>query len=292
LTLHIANGLFGQRGYDFEPSFTTRLATSLAAPLEQLDFAGNTERARTAINARVAKQTEKKIKDLLPVGSLDAKTNLVLVNAVYFVGKWASPFRRNRTSRKPFWVTSSAAKNVLMMRQIGTFRVAEVNGGDVIELDYRNGAIAMYVVRPGQRDGLAAVEQRLGDPVHWLADLREQRVDLSLPQFVVDPAATSLDAALANLGILLAFDATNADFTGIAKPSDPSQNLYLSTVFHKAFVKTDEEGTVAAAGTGGAGYGSTLPPTRPFVVDRPFMFFIMDRISGLVLFMGRVVDPH
>jgi serpin B len=293
VTLRIANRLFGQRGYDFEPPFTTRLAAAFAAPLEQLDFAGDADAARAEINAWVEAQTENEIEDLLPARSLDATTRLVLVNAIYFLGKWAFPFLSHDTDSRPFWIDASTTSNVPMMHRTGTYRIAQVDGGDVIELPYRGGTTAMYVVRPRERDGLAAVEQRLSDPTRWLAHLGEETVKLALPRFVVDPETAKLNDALAKLGMPLAFDSERADFTGMVNPGDATQELYLAAVFHKACVKTDEEGTVAAAATAAVMATRGLgPPIRPFVIDRPFLFFILDRASGLVLFMGRVADPR
>ena len=125
--------------------------------------------------------------------------------------------------------------------------------------------------------------------------LKPERVGVSLPKFTIDPPqAIALSDVLKGLGMVNAFARKLADFTGMAAPPDPADRLVISQVFHKAFVKVDEKGTEAAAATailmeraGGP------PPARPkeFTADHPFLFVIRDVRSGLILFLGRLVDP-
>jgi serpin B len=96
------------------------------------------------------------------------------------------------------------------------------------------------------------------------------------------------------MGMRAAFDRVRADFTGIANPEDPADRLFLSEVFHKAFVRTDETGTEAAAATAAlATRAAAMPVERPvpFNADHPFLFLLRDKTTGLLLFMGRVADP-
>src|SRR5262249_44036035 len=108
-------------------------------------------------------------------------------------------------------------------------------------------------------------------------------------------SSLSIGDTLSALGMPLAFDQEKADFTGIANPPKPTDRLYIAKVFHKAFVKVDEKGTEAAAATAvsmGRG-GAAPPPAAPleFRADHPFLFFLRDTRSGVILFMGRVSDP-
>jgi serpin B len=86
-----------------------------------------------------------------------------------------------------------------------------------------------------------------------------------------------------------------ADFTGIANPPRPDERLYISNVFHKAFVKVDESGTEATAATGVVLRRPMMvrrePPPEEFTADHPFLFLLRDVGSGAILFMGRVGDP-
>ena len=117
---------------------------------------------------------------------------------------------------------------------------------------------------------------------------------MALPKFEVNPAQSlALDDTLRALGMARAFDPRQADFTGMAKPADPADRLFLARVFHKAFVRVDEKGTEAAAATAGslARTSAQIGPTQEFRADHPFLFAIRDTASGLVLFLGRVADP-
>jgi serpin B len=97
------------------------------------------------------------------------------------------------------------------------------------------------------------------------------------------------------MGMPLAFDRRQADFTGIANPKDPEDRLYVSSVFHKGFIKVDEKGTEAAAASAvvmaRAGGARPVAPPKEFKADHPFLYLLRDTRSGLVLFMGRVADP-
>ena len=94
-----------------------------------------------------------------------------------------------------------------------------------------------------------------------------------------------LNEALQKLGMVEAFSADRADFSGMA--ADP---LHVAAVVQKAFVDVNEVGTEAAAATGVVMQArSTGAP--PFRADRPFLFLIRDVNHGTILFMGRVMNP-
>ena len=296
LKLRIANRLFGEETYTFESPYLERTKAAFGAPLEPTDFIHGADAARDHINGWIADQTEKRIKDLLPPRALTAATRLVLVNAIYFLADWEQPFEKLATSPEPFTLAPGKTSPVPTMHAQAHARLAKVDGVKMLELRYAGGDAAMWIVLPDKPDGLAAVEHGL-DPARlgtWKAALTAQPVAIALPKFTIDPAdALDLATPLAALGMARAFDAEKADFTGIAVDPDPAKRLYISRVIHKSFVKVDEKGTEAAAATAvvmPTGMGRP-EPAEPFVADHPFLFFIVDRASGLVLFMGRVADP-
>ncbi len=293
VTLHLANRLFGDKAYSFDPAFLTHTAEFFGAPLEPVDF--KNDRARRRINRWVADQTEGRIEDLIPVGGVDALTRLVLANAIYFFGDWEQPFLPDATRPEPFFAGPTELR-VPMMHQTEELRFARVDGLRVLELPYRGGDLAMVVALPDAADGLDACEASLSAATiaGWRAALSPTRVAVSLPRFQLEPPSLSLREALTALGMPLAFDRDKADFTGIASPPDPDERLAISDVFHKAFIKVDEKGTEAAAATGAVMAARSLSVERrpvSFRADHPFMFLLVDRRSGLVLFMGRVCEP-
>jgi len=297
MTLRIANRLFGEKDFKLEAPFVERTRDAYGAPIEAMDFKTAPDAARASINTWVAKQTEQRIKDLLPPRSITEDTRLVLVNAIYFLADWATQFEKVSTVDRPFHVSATDKRDVPTMHQQTFLKLAKVEGVKVLELPYKGGA-AMLVILPDKVDGLAAVEQSLDAAKldAWRKALADNgKVMVALPKFTIDPpAAMELVPALKQLGMTLAFDPKTADLTGIGVPPDPSRRLFISAVFHKAFVKVDEKGTEAAAATAvvvaeGAGAAPSQP--EPFIADHPFLFAIVDQSTGLILFLGRVVEP-
>jgi serpin B len=295
LTLRVANRLFGEKTFAFELAFVDATRKAFGAPLESVDFKGAPDAARTHINEWVEHQTEKRIKDLLPSGAITSDTRLALVNAIYFLADWQTPFKQEATNPRPFTV-AGAKKQVDTMHAMDSLRLAPLPGGRMLELPYKGDSAAMWIALPDKVDGLADLERALDAKQldTAAAALKPTMVQLALPKFTIDPpTALALRPPLEALGVKLAFSDAEADFTGIGTPPDPRYRLYVSAVFHKAFVKVDEKGTEAAAATAVVmAVGTGMPPkAEQFDVDHPFLFFIVDKSSGLILFMGRVADP-
>ncbi|MEZ4328705.1 MAG: serpin family protein, partial [Polyangiales bacterium] len=295
-TLHIANRLFGERTFEFRPDYMQRVARSYGAPLETLDFRTGAEAARVHINDWVSERTQSRINDLLPPRSIGSDSRLVLVNAVHFLGRWATPFDPARTSQAPFHRASGGDVSVPTMTRSGRERYGADEAVQVVELPYADGDLAMVIVVPRDVDGLPAVERSL-DMTHyvaWTALLQPNvLVNLSLPRFEIAPPDTlALRSSLERLGMRQAFARGQADFLGIADPASAADRLYVSEVFHKAFVRVDEAGTEAAAATAVVmARSGGRPQVATVTADRPFLFFIRDTATGAVLFMGRVADP-
>lgn len=292
--LAIANRLFGERTYPLEPAFVEHTERAFGASLEPIDFLGDAEAARARINAWVAERTRDRIAQLLPARSLSTTTRLVAVNAIYFLGEWANRFWTTRTKDATFFVDGRAARQVPTMHGTMTLRHANVGGVTLVELPHAGEATSMVLALPARKDGLAAVERSLSARTFatWLGALAPRELALALPRFTVR-APIELTADLRALGARAAFDPEAADFTGIAKPARPEDRLSLSAVYHQAFVQVDERGTEAAAATAVVARSLGGMPPAPLVVDvdHPFLFFVVDRSLGLVLFMGRVTDP-
>jgi serpin B len=297
LTLRIANRLFGEKTVKFEQPFIDKTQADFAAPLEPNDFINAFEPARAHINSWVEEQTEHRIKELLPPAALDKLTRLVLVNAIYFLADWAEPFEKTATYDAPFEVSPGAPKKTPTMHRGGPHRIAQGDGVKVLELPYKGGDASMLFILPDRKDGLADVESSLTAAKldAWKAALASQAVAVSLPRFEVSPTPSmSLGEDLKKLGMPDAFEREKADFTGIANPADHRERLKIDKVFHKAFVKVDEKGTEAAAATAvvmAKGGGPPPAPALEFNADHPFLFAIVDKATGLVLFLGRVADP-
>jgi serpin B len=284
--LVVANRLWGQTGYRFLAPFLKLNRSYYGAGLEQVDFARATERARKTINEWVEKQTREKIRELLKPGVLTPLSTLVLTNAIYFKGNWASEFKKERTHDAPFHVAPRKTVKVPMMCQTAKFGCTETRDVQVLEMPYVGDDLSMVVVLPRKADGLGEVEASLGrgSLTTWVSRLRKRKVAVYLPRFKVE-FGLDLARELKTMGMPKAFGG-GADFSGM----DGTRSLFIAAVIHKAYVEVNEEGTEAAAATAVVmtRNGSRTPVFR---ADRPFVFLIRDRATGSVLFIGRVTDP-
>ena len=288
--LSVANALWGQQGAGFLEEFLNLTEKHYGAGLRQVDFAGAAEAARRTINAWVEKETQGKIKDLLQPGVLGALTRLVLTNAIYFKGTWASQFEEGATREEPFTLATGQQVKVPMMNKTEKFGYTEAEDFQALELPYAGDDLSMVVFLPRTVDGLPALEEKLSleNLERWLGGLRRRQVQVSLPRFTMT-SQFGLQEVLKSLGITDAFSLPPADFSGMNGRTD----LFISAVVHKAFVDVNEEGTEAAAATAVVAVTSAArpEPVPVFRADHPFIFLIRDTRSGSVLFMGRFMNP-
>lgn len=285
-----ANSFWVQRGYNFLPAYINTLKSAYAGEARNADFRMHTEAARTEINKWTAGKTKQKIQELFPADSLTALTRLVLVNAVYFKGMWAAPFKKDMTFEADFTKTGGEKVKAQMMTAPGTrdAEYAENDDYQALRLPYKGGGLSMLLLLP--REGKTTADLEKGLDAAKLAEIRkglaQEKVRVFLPKFSFS-SGFKLNDALAGLGMPTAFT-DKADFSGM----DGSKGLYIQNAFHKAFVEVSEEGTEAAAATGVAmGLKSMPMDMLVFRANRPFLFFIEDPKNGLLLFMGRVDDP-
>jgi serpin B len=284
--LKAANAIFGQKDKTFMQPFLDALARNYGAGLRVLDFLRDPEASRETINQWVEEQTNDKIKDLLPGGSITPDTRLVLTNAIYFSAAWDEPFKAEDTADRPFKVAGGTMVSVPTLHQNAELGYGAGDGYKAAELPYDGNQLSMVVVVP---DDLATFEASLdGAKVSAvIASISGHQLDLTLPKFRFE-APLGLKEVLVNLGMTDAFSSGIADFSGI----DGTRNLSISDVLHKGFVAIDEKGTEAAAATAVLITDSSAPVPATLVVDKPFMFFIRDKPTGAILFVGRVVDPR
>ena len=286
-TLRTANALWAEETYPFLPEYIDTATRWYGANVTNLDFINDPGGSRETINRWVEGETEEKIRDLLPPGSIDDLTRLVITNAIYFKGTWVEQFDANETTDEEFRVGPNATVTVPMMHGNAVYPYAETEALHVLEMPYAHGnetELAMLVLLP-KEDTLTAAEEALD--AERLAGLREslvsQNVRVVFPKFTLE-TGNPLPGVLAAMGMPTAFT-DDADLSGM----DGTRDLFVTGVFHKAFVDVNEEGTEAAAATGVMVGGGVAPVFR---ADHPFVFFITEKDSGTILFMGRIVNPE
>jgi serpin B len=288
--LSIANALWGQQGFAFRDDFLTLTRQHYGAGLRTVDFQAP-EPARQTINRWVEEQTRNKIKDLMPEGSIDAMTRLVLTNAIYFKGPWEEPFPKAATRPAPFQLGGGKTVQAPLMHVGGNFGYFESDTLQAVSLPYAGDSLSMVVLLPRKVDGLAELERALTPKAlaGWLSGLARRDGDVMLPRFQMS-SSFDLQAALEALGVRRAFH-RGADFSGLTPSPEP---LYISKVVHKAFVDVNEEGSEAAAATGvGISVLSAPVPRQRFTfrADHPFLILIRGSRTGSILFLGRVANP-
>ncbi len=286
-TLRTANALWAEETYPFLPDYIDAATRWYGANVTNLDFINDPGESRETINRWVEEQTEDKIRDLLPSGSIDDLTRLVITNAIYFKGTWAEQFDANKTTGEEFRAAPDETVTVPMMHGDVAYQYVETDTLQVLEMPYAYGngtELAILVLLP-KDDTLTAAEEAMD--AERVAGLREslisQNVRVFFPKFTLE-TEYSLPRALAAMGMPTAFT-NDADLSGM----DGTSDLSITGVFHKAFVDVNEEGTEAAAATGVVAGGGATPVFR---ADHPFVFLIVEKDSGTILFMGRVVNPE
>lgn len=279
----IANRSYVDGSLAIDPDFAK------VAPLESVDFIHQTEAARGKINAWVSDKTRTRIPELIGPNVLADDARFVLVNAIYFKGEWASAFDAKRTTDDTFH--GKTDQTTKMMHTMTTAALGSHSGAQVLDLAYKQKDgpdMSMTVILPEANHDLAEVEAAYVKEglAPFVSGGSDSEVDIALPKMKMS-TQLELSDVLKGMGMPLAFS-NDADFTGITH----TEPLKISKVIHKAYVDVNEEGTEAAAATGVVGVKATavMMPAQ-FHADHPFLFFVRDRATGVVLFAGRFVTP-
>ncbi|MFZ6767285.1 serpin family protein [Undibacterium sp. Di26W] len=288
-SLNIANALWVQQAYSLQPAYLDALGVNFGAVVNLLDFTKAPEASRLSINSWVEQQTQQKIKNLLGPNDVSSNTRVVLTNAIWFKADWATPFTAEKTSSQNFTDRKGNTRSLPFMSQDIRLPYVQGKSYQAVELPYVDNKLSMLLIMPdaGKFDDFV---QNLNSTTmsQISAALKEQYVALSLPKFNFSSAATLADV-LGKLGMSAAFDASKADFSGMTGNRD----LSVSAIVHKAFINVDEKGTEAAAATGVVvGVTSVIVDTPIKVtLDHPFLFMIRDRQTGLIIFIGKLMNP-
>lgn len=284
-TFQVANSIWHDRGYPFRTSFLDAGRTYFDAEIRAVDFA-DTEGTKRAVNGWVSDKTNGRIPTI--VDDVREDDVMYLINAIWFKGTWRSRFDPADTHDAPFTTADGTVQTVRMMSQEvggeGAFRHFQDGTVEAGELAYGNGAFAMTILLPPRGTSVDALAASL-TPARWNAIVTglapRSGWMLALPRFTVSWSRELKDDLMA-LGMTDAFVPDRADLSGMSAQDD----LYVGFVMHKTFIKVDEEGTEAAAVTNTGIRVTSMPPG--FYVNRPFVFAIRERLSGTILFVGKI----
>jgi serpin B len=285
--LAIANSLWGREGVSFNSDFLQQNRDFYSAEIASLDFSD--PGAIATINDWVNRNTQAKIPEIIQ--EINPAVVLFLINATYFKGNWTTPFNPEQTRDLPFKLLDGTAKQHPLMYRRGTYAYLETDQFQAASLPYgESERLSMYVFLPSENSSLGAFQQSLTPEnwAAWMSQFGRREGGISLPRFKLE-YETQLNEALEALGMAVAFDAGQADFSDMS-----DEPLAISQVQHKTFIEVNEEGTEAAAVTSVEIQRTSVAITPPFqmTVDRPFFYAIRDNQTGTVLFMGTVVEPE
>jgi serpin B len=281
--LAIANAIWVQHGLHLEPEFKRRMARFYDAEVDNLDFASPD--AARVINDWVAGKTRGKIPELVEPGSL-TDIVLALVNAIYFKGRWTTPFDESRTRDGEFMLLDGRRKTCPMMSRRGRFSHLEGDDFQAVSLPYGDGRLSMVVILPRSELNVYEFQRKLEAAMWrtWMSQFDDMEGNVVLPRFTIQYRALLKDALTA-LGMGVAFS-SGADFGGISP-----EPLAISKVIHEAVLDVNEEGSEAAAATAVMMTKSLALNTFSMIVNRPFLCAICDNQTGAVLFAGLIVEP-
>ncbi|HNX65498.1 MAG TPA: serpin family protein [Bacteroidales bacterium] len=284
VVMNIANSVWVEQNFIVKEGFLQALETYYEA--ETKSFDAHNQGSVDLINSWIAEKTNDKIKKM--ISQLDPGTRLLLINAIYFNGKWKEKFDPDNTSERPFYLSSGITKNVSTMTKKTVVSSFHKNNATIVDLPYGQGNYTMVIALPDEGVTPAAVVSSL-DAASWqeleksLENAGEE-CQIYLPKFKYEYKRTMVED-MQNLGMKLAF----TDFADFSNMSNTGLKVY--DILHKTYIATDEEGTEAAAATVVSVGVTSAGPSPEILINRPFVYFIREIYTGTIVFMGIVEDP-
>lgn len=282
--IDIANSIWYRDEFTIKPEFIRVNKDYYNAEVQQLAF--NNE-AVDIINDWVKNKTNDKIEEI--VDQIDPMTLMFLIDAVYFKGNWKSKFKEEDTEDDEFTLSNGSKVTVPFMYQSTTAKKLNQEDFTILDLPYGRGNYSMFIVLPNKDKTIDDVLEIWDNDAYnqWVNNLNEvDNLDVIIPKFKF-AYEKELNEVLKAMGLTLAFDANQADFSNIIE----NKQLFISNVKHKTFIEVNEKGTEAAAATSVEIRFTSIGPANQFIADRPFLFAIREKYTNSILFMGRVEDP-
>ncbi|MFS7938106.1 putative Serpin family protein [Helianthus anomalus] len=297
--LSSVNAVWVGENFSLKPCFKQVVDTVYRTSCKQVDFLKAVEVARE-VNSWAKKETNGLIKEVITAEEVSADTMLILANAIYFKGTWSRQFETSLTKERDFHLLNGNKVKAPFMTSYENQFVREYDGFKVLGLPYSHGQdkrkFSMDFYLSDAKDGLPSLIKKIGSTSnffdHHIPPFKEKVGEFFIPKFKIEFGFKASDM-LKKLGLVLPFEVGDGFTEMIDSPI--GEGLYVSTIEHKSLVEVNEEGTEAAAVTVGImreGSRQRAPSTFvDFVADHPFLFVIREDVTGVVLFMGQVIDP-
>lgn len=283
VTFETINKIYVHKHYNLNNRFKQIAISIFKCEIENINL--DDKQFVQRINKYIEEKTNEKIKNLIKPNQINHNTLLFLLNAIYFKSLWENQFDANRNFKHYFY--NNGVEKVLIdyMSQTNEFNFATINELDAkaLELKYENSTISFIIVLPNALDGLSTLKNKLKtfDLVKIDDLFQYDSFDIFIPKFKIE-FETELNEILKNMGIKSIFT-NNANLTGLI---DSDENLKISNIIHKVYIEVNESGTEAAATTSSDMEFRML--SSRFEVDHPFMFYIREKTTNTILFIGHV----
>ena len=287
-TVKLANSIWAQEGFPFCDSFLKTNKDYFYAKTDNVDFQ-EPSKAIVPINKWAAQNTNNLIKEVIKEEDIDESTVMVLANALYFKGVWKEKFEKSSTRSLDFHLADGKTVKTDMMQQTEDFKYADVEGGKLLEMDYKEGKYCMDILLPNEGNNIRSMAGMLDATQwnQWMKALSTYPVVVRLPKVEVKYDVMLKDALKA-MGMEEAFDRQTANFSKMS-----NYPLYMQVIKQFCYMKVDEEGTEAAAVTWGGMDAESAEPMRPkeFFAERPYLMVIREKQYGTILFTAVIGDP-
>jgi serpin B len=281
----LANSIWYRNTFPFEQSFFDICGNYFNAQVSGLNF--DDPASKDIINEWVNTNTKGKIKYI--IDNIEPESVMFLINAIYFKGNWTYKFDSTKTKDEKFYLINGSNKNCRMMNQKSYLSYSQNSEFDAVDLPYGNKNYSMTIFLPSSNKNINDFINELTDDNYrlWLSSFKSDSVNIFMPKYKIE-YKLSLNEALKNLGMAIAFESGKADFTGM---SELGKGIFISEVKHKTFILVDEEGTEAAAVTSVEMVYESFPAEIIIKFNRPFVFVIREKNSGAIVFIGKIVEP-
>jgi len=292
IEFNLANKVYLENTYKITDDYRQIIYKYFGGAFKSVDFKNNYKIEEHAINSWVSDMTKDRIKNLLPEGTLNESTKMVLVNAIYIKTKWKYPFEKSSTQQKLFYNSETSEPTDFMTQRTTGVKYTEYEGSQVLELPYTTPELSLIIILPknSNSENLSSAIPNIDAYQEICKNLIYDDVYMEIPKFKTE-STYQLAQVLQEMGVVSAFE--GGDFSGMTETND----LKISKVIQKVFFEIDEKGSEAAAATAivmvetSSAYEPEIDDFIEFIANKPFIYIIKENKYNTPLFIGQYVNP-
>lgn len=293
--LVLLSSLWADRSARIDDFFRKSVDDNFPGLFNTLDFQLRTDSARSEINSWVAARTFKKIPSYLSVSDVSAATKMLMVASLSLQTSWAKPFNLRETTTQKFFPNKRSERSVTMMSRVDEYPYTEDDNVKVCEIPYttaksEEARLSLYIILPKDVEGLKAVEESLGPEMlgNWITQVSATQVSVKMPRFRVNQTH-SFKEIFDKMSLKNPFT-NEADFSLITGDN----SLFISKIVQKIYFNVDERGSDSREPVSVDRAQAPIQSSegvKDFVVDRPFLFFVIDNNLNQIIMIGRILQP-